>query len=186
VTGVEVRRIRAEEWDAARTLRLEALNDPAAPLAFLDSAGEAALRPADHWRTRTAAGARSDRTAQFVAVAGGEFVGTATVKLQDAGAADYFGRTRAAQRAVIVAVYVSPAVRGSGAVDRLLEACVKWAVEIGVTEVTLDVHGENPRAEAAYVRCGFERTGEFADGPHGREFELRWAPADVPAGGGSK
>lgn len=178
MTGVAVRRIRENEWDAARTLRLEALRDPAAPLAFLDTYAEAALRPDDHWRTRAASGARSDGVAQFVAVAEGSFVGTATVKIQDAFSADYFGRTRATDRAVIVAVYVSPAVRGSGAVDRLLQACVQWAGERGVTEVTLDVHGENPRAEAAYARCGFVRTGEFADGPHGREFELRWAPWD--------
>jgi GNAT superfamily N-acetyltransferase len=177
VKDVAVRRIREDEWDAARDLRLEALRDPAAPLAFLDTYAEAAVRPDDHWRTRTAAGARSDRAAQFVAVAGGALAGTASVKVQDAGAADYFGRTRATPRAVIVAVYVSPAVRGSGAIDRLLQACVDWAKDRGVTEVTLDVHGENPRAEAAYVRCGFARTGEFADGPHGREYELRWAPA---------
>lgn len=174
MTAVEVRRLREDEWDAARTLRLEALRDPVAPLAFLDTYTEAVLRPDDHWRTRTAAGARSERAAQFVAVADDAFVGTATVKVQDAGSADYFGRVRRAGRAVIVAVYVSPVVRGSGAIDRLLEACVRWAADRGVTEVTLDVHGENSRAEAAYVRCGFTRTGEFTDGPHGREFELRW------------
>lgn len=62
-----MRSVRAEEWPQARQLRLEALQDPAAPVAFLESYEEAQARPDSFWQDRTAAAAEGRYVRQFVA-----------------------------------------------------------------------------------------------------------------------
>lgn len=79
-SALRVRRVRADEWELVRALRLEALDDPAASIAFLEDAA-----------------------------------------------------------------------------------------------LTLDVHVDNARAEAAYARNGFARTGVETTEPIGDERELRRA-----------
>ena len=75
-----VRRIRTDEWENVRDLRLRALQDPAAPIAFLDTFASASAQPDGFWRGRTAHAADGDTAAQFVAIADdGEWIGSATV-----------------------------------------------------------------------------------------------------------
>src|SRR4051794_41079602 len=49
-----VRVVRAEEWASVKALRLLALEDPAAPLAFLETYETAAERPDSFWQKRAA------------------------------------------------------------------------------------------------------------------------------------
>ena len=58
-------------------------------------------------------------------------------------------------------------------IDALLTACADWARSLGDDALFLDVHSDNARAEAAYVRNGFVRTGLEMTGPIGPERELR-------------
>ncbi|MYV59587.1 GNAT family N-acetyltransferase, partial [Streptomyces sp. SID4931] len=44
-----MRVVRADEWPQVRQLRLEALRDPAAPVAFLESYEDAAAQPDAFW-----------------------------------------------------------------------------------------------------------------------------------------
>ena len=63
-------------------------------------------------------------------------------------------------RGFLAAVYVSPAHRGAGLLEVLVRAACGWLREQGLTEVHLEVHEDNARAQRAYARLGFVPTGE--------------------------
>lgn len=171
-SDVSVRRIRADEWSAVRDLRLESTSDPDAAIAFLERPDEVAARPDEFWKTRAAIASQSDTAAQFVAVTHGDWVGALTVIIRAAGEIDYFDRPVTERRADVVGVYVRPSSRGSGAVDRLLDAAARWVVSLGLATMRLDVHRDNHRAQAAYRRTGFEPTGVVSMSDFGPELEM--------------
>lgn len=172
MTPPTVRRIRADEWSPARALRLDALRDPAAGLAFLDTYEDAVTRPDAHWRARTANAADGDQAAQLVAIDDDAWVGSVTVLVQRAGTQDYFGHPVARTRAVLVGVYVRPSYRGTGVIAGLIDAAVDWCRTRGFDELTLDVHRDNARAVGAYRRSGFTPTGLEFVGPVGPEIQM--------------
>lgn len=155
---ITVRRVRADEWERVRDLRLVALSDPVANLAFLGTVDQARSASEEFWRDRAAAAASSETSAQFIAELDGEWVGTATALVQVAGSSDEVGRLRLADRPIVVGVFVDNEVRGHGAVDALLDACAGWAREHGFDQLFLNVHVDNVRAHAAYARNGFTDT----------------------------
>lgn len=78
-----VRPIRADEWREVKELRLSALSDPAAPIAFLDTYERAAAKPDSFWRKRAGDAAEGTRVRQFVAEDGrdGAWTGSVTVQI---------------------------------------------------------------------------------------------------------
>jgi RimJ/RimL family protein N-acetyltransferase len=164
-----VRRIRADEWARVKALRLESTSDPAAAIAFLESPAEVAARPDSFWHERARQGAASETAAQFVAESADEWVGSLSVLIRASGQTDHLGRFIDDRRADVVGVYVNPAHRGSGAVDLLLGAAADWVRGLGLSRLSLDVHRDNIRAQAAYRRSGFAPTGETITGPIGPE-----------------
>jgi GNAT superfamily N-acetyltransferase len=176
---VEIRRVTADDWRRVRDLRLAALRDPDTAIAFLDTYERAAARPDEFWRQRAAGsaasaagGARGGSAAQLVAVVDGEWVGTVTVLVQEAGDTDHLGLEVAERRATLVGVYLDAAHRGSGIIAQLIEAATAYTAEQGLAELTLDVHRDNARAQAAYRRSGFRPTGREFTGPIGPELEM--------------
>ncbi|SFS17180.1 Ribosomal protein S18 acetylase RimI [Microbacterium sp. cf046] len=167
-----MRRVRLGESARVRSIRLEALHDPAADIAFLESREDAERRPGAFWDERTAGVAISETAAQFVAELGRDWVGTVTVLAPDPGGVDYFGRAILAHRALVVSVYVRPSQRARGLLDALMDAAGDWARSGGKTELALDVHEANARAQRAYTRLGFVATGRTSDGPNGVELEM--------------
>ncbi|MGV9659897.1 GNAT family N-acetyltransferase [Streptomyces koyangensis] len=157
-----VRTVRADEWREAKELRLSALRDPVAPIAFLETYERAAAQPDSFWRERTEGGAGGTRVRQFVAEGpDGRWTGTVTVLVEDEGADDAFGGTVERRQAHLVGVYVRSECRGGGVIDALVEAAVAWSWSVAdVTRARLYVHEENARAERVYQRCGFRRSGE--------------------------
>ncbi len=176
-----VRRIRADEWRAVRELRFEAVRDPDAAIAFIETEESLGERDDDFWRDRAARVSESHEGAQFVAEARGEWIGSLTVLMRRPGVADHLGRAIEHARADVVGVYVRPAHRGTGVVDALLRAAVGWALEHGAPAVLLDVHVENARAQAAYRRNGFHETGATTEGPFGAELQMAWAEPEHTA-----
>ena len=59
----------------------------------------------------------------------------------------------------LMAMWVDPAIRGSGASDDLVAAVVAWAAAEGARVVRLDVMQANERACRLYSRHGFRPTG---------------------------
>jgi GNAT superfamily N-acetyltransferase len=173
----QVRRVRTDEWERVRDIRLEALRDPVASIAFLDTYARASAEPAAFWIGRTTAAATERTIAQFVAECGDEWVGSATVILRPTGTPGHLGRPVASRRADVVGVYVRPVSRGDGTIDRLFAAVIDWALAAQITALSLDVHVDNVRAQGAYRRIGFVDTGEIATGPAGDEMRMTRALA---------
>lgn len=169
---VRVRRVLAGDGARVRALRLEALQDPAAGIAFLETHEAAAARPGTFWDERAASAALSSSSAQFIAELASAWVGTVTVLVPEPAIPDYFGRVREAGTALLVAVYVAPAQRGRGILPRLIDAGAEWARRQGCGILFLDVHEDNARARAAYARLGFTPTGGTIVGQNGRELEM--------------
>lgn len=169
---VSVRRIRADEWEQVRDLRLDAVRDPAAPVAFLSSYEEESARDDAFWQERAEGSSAGDAVAQFVAESDGEWIGTLTVLRWAAGATDHHGRSVSSPRGDVVGVFLRPEQRGQGVVDELFDAAAQWARAIGDDRLVLDVHTDNLRAQAAYRRLGFVETGLQFTGSIGPEIEM--------------
>jgi len=149
-----VRRVTAEDAAHVRALRLEMLAD--APLAFLETLDEAAARPHADFRRAIADRSTGDEAAQFVADDSGWLVGHA------AGVASRHDPATT----LLVAVYVTPAHRGTGLLERLVDSVAEWSREAGRRRLVLEVITGNRRAVRAYQRIGFVDTGMRA--PHPR------------------
>ncbi|MFE1838779.1 GNAT family N-acetyltransferase [Streptomyces sviceus] len=156
-----IRSVRADEWPAAKELRLAALQDPVAPLAFLETYEEAAARPDSFWQERTAKGAEGADEAQTVIAEApdGRWVGTVTVLLEEPGTTDWAGFPVERKQGHVVGVFVRPEERGNGLTDVLFDAAVEWAWAHGAERVRLIVHEDNGRAQRFYRKAGFEPTG---------------------------
>ncbi|MEW2134755.1 GNAT family N-acetyltransferase [Streptomyces sp. NPDC005435] len=177
VAGYVVRGIRADEWERVKALRLDALRDPAAPLAFLDTYENAAAQEDRFWRERTemaAEGATKGR--QFVAeAADGSWVGSVTVLMEQPGSVDWSGQPVERRQGHVVGVFLHDGHRGRGLIQVLLEAGVAWAWEQDAERVRLFVHEENERARSAYLKAGFAPTGvvlSFSEGEEANEVEM--------------
>ncbi|MEU7008302.1 GNAT family N-acetyltransferase [Streptomyces sp. NPDC046332] len=178
-----IRVIRADEWEKTRELRLAALQDPVAKIAFLDSPEAAAARPDAFWQERAEGASESGTSVrQFVAEApDGSWVGTISVLVERPSDEVRFGEAAKVDQTHIVGVYVRPEARGTGVIDALFRAGVEWSWSLPepvVRRVRLYVHEDNARAAAFYRRFGFVATGDRVavpgdDSAHEVEYEIR-------------
>ncbi|MDE3113568.1 MAG: GNAT family N-acetyltransferase [Chloroflexota bacterium] len=152
--AASVRRIRADEWQAFKELRLRALLD--APTAFGSTYDEQRALADDHWQRRAREGAESDDSVLFVAERDGALRGMAWA-VADAERRDL---------AHLYGMFVDPALRGRDVGRALVEAVCGWARSRGLRAVLLDVTDVNAPAIALYERCGFARTGRTQPLPH--------------------
>ncbi|WP_236244066.1 GNAT family N-acetyltransferase [Streptomyces sp. CC210A] len=175
----EVRAVRADEWRQVRDLRLAALQDPVADIAFLETYETAAAQPDAFWRQRAEGAAEgSDGVRQFVALgADGSWLGSVTVLVERHTDDVRFGAPATVDQTHVVGVFVRPEARASGVADALFRAALDWSwalPEPVVQRVRLYVHERNDRAAAFYRRAGFVPSGEtvLLDGdPASRQVE---------------
>lgn len=164
-----IRPIRADEWAKVKELRIAALRDPAAPVAFLETLEQAEGRTDEFWQERTAGGSAGRRIRQFVAEApDGEWNGSVTVLVEEGGTTDIFEGAIEQTQGHLVGVFVRPGQRGTGLTEALFEAALEWAwslEEPALERVRLFVHEDNARAGAFYRRFGFEATGKIVPMP---------------------
>ncbi|MER6980178.1 GNAT family N-acetyltransferase [Streptomyces carpinensis] len=156
-----VRAIRAEEWPAVKALRLLALQDPVAHLAFLETYDEAQARPDSFWQERSAGACVGATGAQQFVAEGpdGQWVGTVTMLLEQAGTTDWAGFPVDRRQGHLVGVYVRPEHRGCGLTEVLFDEALQWAWQSGAERVRLIVHEDNGRAQRFYRRVGFLPSG---------------------------
>lgn len=147
MTLVDVRQVSASEWPDVRVVRLAALAD--APDAFITRLVDAEVEPEQLWRDRVST------NPHLLARVDGRPVGMAVLLLT--------AMTDAAPQ--VVGVWVDPAVRGRGVLEGLLDGVVAAAQAAGLRELRLWVVDGNRRAERAYSRYGFARTGEVQPVP---------------------
>ncbi|MFF7502885.1 GNAT family N-acetyltransferase [Streptomyces lavendulae] len=177
-----IRTVQADEWEKAKELRIAALQDPAAPVAFLDTLEDAQARPDEFWQGRVAGAASGRAARQFVAeAADGRWDGSVTVLVEEGGTTDFFGNPVEAAQGHLVGVFVRDEQRGTGLTEALFTAALEWAWSLegpGLARVRLFVHEENARAAAFYRRYGFEASGRVVPVPGdfgARELEYGFA-----------
>lgn len=141
---MDVERVRVDEWETLRDLRLRALEE--APEAFGASFDEARRRPEEWWRAWCRRSAESDEQAMFTARLDGRPAGMAGVFFE-AGVWN------------VVAMWVTPETRGRGVGRLLLEAAVSFAREHGPEAIELGVTDGNDPARSVYEGYGFVDTG---------------------------
>ncbi|MFD9411363.1 GNAT family N-acetyltransferase [Streptomyces sp. NPDC059989] len=158
-----IRPVRADEWEKVKELRIAALRDPVADLAFLETEEAAAGRPDAFWQERTEGASHGRSVRQFIAEApDGTWNGNVVVLVEEAGTTGIFDEDITVHQGHLVGVFVRPEERGSGLTEALFEAALEWAwslEEPALERVRLFVHEENGRAAAFYRRFGFEATG---------------------------
>ncbi|MEU7067600.1 GNAT family N-acetyltransferase [Streptomyces sp. NPDC046161] len=158
-----IRPVRGDEWKKAKELRLLALRDPAAAVAFLETLEAAEAQPDEFWQGRTERASQGRGARQFIAeAADGQWDGSVTLLVEAGGVPDYFGEVVEQEQGHMVGVFVRAEQRGTGLTEALFRAALEWAwslEEPALERVRLFVHEENPRAEAFYRRFGFRESG---------------------------
>jgi len=160
-----VRRIVGNDWQEFREIRLRMLADT--PIAYGETLAHAQALGDAEWIRRATQNEQGSNIG-FVAVDGhGRWLGVMR------------GFVSPSAGPMLVGVFVDPEARGrhEGVADALLDNVIEWARIYGTT-LTLDVHADNARAIAFYVRRGFVDTGvtmPYELEPGGTENEMRLA-----------
>lgn len=148
-----VRRAVAGDESVLRALRLEALTD--APDSFSSTyEREVTLTTAD-WQRWISTGAT------FLLEDSSKAVGMVAGKHGDDAAVVH-----------LVAMWVHPALRGSGGADALVAAILPWARAEGAAIVRLEVVLGNTRARRFYERHGFHLTGHQEVNPRDGQIDV--------------
>ena len=134
--------IGEQDWQRLRDVRLRALaQDPAAFIETHASARRFRRSAGANARCRRAAGVVRDER-------DGRFDGLVSAFVADDP-----------KTVFLVAMWLAPELRGSGAARDLVESVLSWARGRGAARIALSVEGDNPRAARLYEKCGFvERT----------------------------
>ncbi|MER6127262.1 GNAT family N-acetyltransferase [Streptomyces sp. NPDC001795] len=158
---IDIRPIRPDDWPAVKELRLAALQDPVAHLAFLETYEEALAKPDSFWQERAEGGAEGAVGAQQIIAEApdGTWCGTLTVLVEEPGTTDWAGFPVERKQGHVVGVFVRPEHRGTGLTKALFDAGLEWAWGRGAERVRLIVHEDNARAKSFYGKVGFVESG---------------------------
>jgi GNAT superfamily N-acetyltransferase len=141
---VLVREAVADDWQALRDIRLEALRD--APEAFGSTYERQVTFGEADWQRRIAQGGT------FLA-----YLPEVSASEPDGLAGGYQERPSLVE---LVSMYVRPPARGRGVGEALVASVIEWARARDAASVHLWVTEANRPARLLYERCGFTLTGE--------------------------
>jgi predicted kinase/GNAT superfamily N-acetyltransferase len=160
-----VRRAEIADVPVLRALRIEALT--AAPEAFGSTLEREVNRTEEDWLRWLSPGVT------FLLDADGKPGGmvAGVQEVEDVSTVD------------LMAMWVHPEARGTGAAALLIAAVRKWAGSVGATQVRLKVVEENLRARRCYERYGLRATGRFFVREKDGATELEMECESVIAGG---
>ena len=160
---MKVRRASLGDEPVLRALRLEALTD--APEEFGSTHARELARTTADWQRWLAPGV--------------------TLILEEAGIPRGLvaGAPDRDDPAIVqlLAMWVHPLLRGTGAADALVAALLTWALDRGAHRVQLMVISSNQRAQRFYARHGFRPTGHQATRERDGAMELRMERPLVPS-----
>jgi ribosomal protein S18 acetylase RimI-like enzyme len=148
-TGIQIiTRLPVERWPEYRELRLRALKTD--PQAFGQSYDEAVNHPEERWRQRLLDAAEGKSWLVF-AEQDGRLIGMS--------GAYQWPEDLEANRAMIIAVFVDPELRGQRIGERLVQAVLDQLRAAGLCSAILAVNPEQVAAVRLYERMGFIATG---------------------------
>lgn len=155
-----IRGTTEEDWQTLKAIRLASLRDT--PTAFGVTHASAAANTDEQWRDRAA----NRGPAQFqLAFIDGEAVGLAGSVVSEA------------RELNLIAMWVAPACRGSGAAAALVAVVKARALAEGHAQLVLDVSPDNARAAAFYLKQGFvflDAWEALASHPHIKVQKMAW------------
>jgi ribosomal protein S18 acetylase RimI-like enzyme len=134
-----VRRVRKEEWEVYRTLRLNALR--LAPDAFGSRYEDAKLLPDEEWQKRVNRFATDSVAVNFIAFQNEQAVGMVSCFITD--------------KAEMVQMWVEPNGRRSRVGEALVNALFDWLKSASVPKVFADAFESNASALKLYLKMGF-------------------------------
>jgi len=149
---MEIRRIRPDEVEAYREVRLRALR--LAPYAFGTTFAEASERDDEAWRQNTERLSQPGIAGFALDRGDGTFGGLVSVRIED-------GLGEVNQ------MWLDEDLRGGDWATALLDACERFAADAGLERITLWVLEVNARAARFYARRGYTPTGETETAPWG-------------------
>lgn len=157
-----VRRITPDQYALHRRVRLAALQD--APTAFSTTYADAVARTDASWREMTAVCSEGNDGSTFFAYDdSGEAIGMV----------GGFRDKNDPDAVHMVAMWVAPAARGTGAAGALVEAVLAWAKAIPAKRAVTAVTAGNERALRLYRKMGFaEPTAPLPTAPHLRSCDV--------------
>jgi GNAT superfamily N-acetyltransferase len=153
---MKARRLRRDEGDQLRELRLRALAD--APRELGRSLDEEAAFPSSYWRAIAEDTQVGDRRVAVVADDGQRFVGMVGGDWEEQS-----GRVH------LLALWVEPSSRGMGVGKALVAEVLVWARGRRAHRVELWVVDDAPVAAAVYASCGFVETSVHQAVRHSRD-----------------
>ena len=156
---IRIQRVRREEWERVRELRLRALAD--APHAF-GSTLERERRLGEAGWIDWIEGWEGATNVMFVAERDEGWIGMALGS-----------RTGDEPEAHLYGMWVEPAWRARGVGAELVERVLSWARSWGARSVILAVTETNARAATFYEHLGFQDTGEREPLRVGTELRVR-------------
>lgn len=136
-----IRRVTEGDVELVRSLRLRALAD--APYAFSATYESVLNRPMEVWRGRVEAWVKADMETCFLGFHDDAVCGMCGVECSDG------------PRANLVALWVEPAVRGTGLARELVEVVCAFARSARATEISAWVFEQNGLARRFYEGVGF-------------------------------
>ena len=161
---IEIITLPAEEWQAYKAFRLEALLD--SPRAFGSSYQESTTRPDSHWQGRLEESAKGEAQWMLFAREGQRLVGMI-------GA---FRKEDQPDTAHIISVYVAADARGRGISKLLMNAILARLKAAGVKKAELSVVVDQLPALALYQSSGFVIIGKesrlLGDGEYHDEYDM--------------
>jgi RimJ/RimL family protein N-acetyltransferase len=141
---MRTRRLTVDDWQANRTIRLEALAE--CPGNYFTSLAEAEARSDDQWR-----GMLMSATLVVFGLFDGDDLAGITAIIREH-----------ADTATLAMSYIRPAWRGQGYSALLCRARLDWARGLGVRRILVSHRASNQPSRRAIERHGFVRTGTRA------------------------
>ena len=139
----ELHTVGADDWQAMRDIRLDALRE--APYAFASTYAQEVAYPEQTWRERATSG--NSIVAYLPELGHGPMGLVASIQVVTG-------------ELELVSMWVRPQARGRQVASALVEAIVERARRSRVPRVHLWVTENNKPARGLYERCGFSPTGE--------------------------
>ena len=155
--SVSIQRIRPEDWQELREIRLRSLLD--APEAFGQRHDEALATPESEWESTAKASAEGSRRVWFFARTDD---GTAIGVVQ--------ARRRQPFDCLLFSMWVTPEARRLGVGRLLIDGVRDWGASWGARRVVLWVLAANEPAMRFYDRIGFTVMNDGPDAESGRAY----------------
>jgi GNAT superfamily N-acetyltransferase len=151
-----IRRIKANEWQLLRELRLRSLLD--SPEAFGQTHANAIAIPDSEWQQNARGASRGDSRTWLIAQLEGVDVGLVQA------------RRRVPDDCLLFSMWVAPEARRAGVGRMLIDAVGDWAATWGGRRIVLWVVGANEGAHRFYVDIGFRVMPDGPDAESGHTF----------------